>query len=130
LRGRARRRPYRRAAGASGQDLIYYDGPSSLREIQPVIAKLLDQIGYNPRKNLAYMIEVGDVTLVDKYRPRDHQRTVVSSVWDRVLASARRVGSGCPVLGPWDDFEWGMLNGTMAALRRVLGEDWDSTLGT
>lgn len=28
-------------------------------------------------------------------------------------------------LGPYSDFEWGMINGKLSALRWVLGEDWD-----
>lgn len=28
-------------------------------------------------------------------------------------------------LGPYTEFEWGMVNGKLSALRWVMGEDWD-----
>jgi PIN domain len=39
----------------------------------------------------------------------------------------RRVEEAYPAgeLGPYTDFEWGMLNGKLSALRWVLGDEWD-----
>jgi hypothetical protein len=72
-------------------ELAYHDEPRSLSEIEPVLGKLLDQIWYNRHKNLAYEIDVGDVEVVDEYRPKGQQHTVVRSVWEGALASASRM---------------------------------------
>jgi hypothetical protein len=49
--------------------------------------------------------------------------------WKKALASATRVRAHfCTrpeALGPYDAFEWGMLNGKLSALRWVMGDDWD-----
>ena len=57
------------------------------------------------------------------YRPDQ----VLDTVWERALAAAKRTEDevGVENLGPWDDFEWGMLNGKLSALRWVMGDDWD-----
>jgi hypothetical protein len=35
----------------------------------------------------------------------------------------RKLGKGN--YGPWSDFEWGMINGKLSALRWALGDEWD-----
>jgi Restriction endonuclease len=32
---------------------------------------------------------------------------------------------GEETLGPYEDYEWGMINGKLSALRWVMGDDWD-----
>lgn len=109
-----------------------YDAPRTLGEITPVIDRMWDQVWYNRHKNLECQIEDGEVEIVAEYRPKEHDRTVVRSVWERAQATARDMEEkyGRDGLGPWDDFEWGMLSGKLSALRWVLGEDWESTLDT
>jgi hypothetical protein len=49
------------------------------------------------------------------------------------LLAARRTGTplksclklGKDNCGPWTDFEWGMINGKLSALRWALGSEWD-----
>ncbi len=48
------------------------------------------------------------------------------SIYRVALEAAERVRSERPDLRPCeDDFEWGMWNGKLSALRWVLGEEWD-----
>jgi len=53
--------------------------------------------------------------------------------WDKdILATARNAARriekkfGKKNLGPYTDFEWGMVSGKLSALRWVLGDDWDT----
>jgi hypothetical protein len=39
------------------------------------------------------------------------------------VRAARELGKGN--YGPWTDFEWGMINGKLSALRWALGDEWD-----
>lgn len=48
-----------------------------------------------------------------------------------ILRGARRAAAlvekkyGKKNLGPYSDFDWGMINGKLSAIRWVLGDDWD-----
>ncbi len=48
-------------------------------------------------------------------------------IWKQALAKAKEVEDkyGVGNLGPYDDFDWGMLNGKLSALRWLIGFDWD-----
>jgi PIN domain-containing protein len=105
--------------------------PRRLSEIVAQIDELLDKVWYNRHQNRRYRIETGQTKLVDKeiFPIRDHTtRPIQKDVWEGALRAAARVEKkyGIANLGPWDDSEWGMLNGKLSALRWVLGDEWDN----
>lgn len=108
----------------------------SLSEMLEAIDRLTAQVWYNRHKNREWMIQHGKLKVVsdpewqanfDKLGWRYNQGHMPESVWDGAQRAARdtarRLGKGN--YGPWDDFEWGMINGKLSALRWALGEDWD-----
>ena len=111
-------------------DFDFHEEPRALSEVLPYLSKLWDQIWYNRHKNLEYRIESGEHKLVDRWQRENAQSTTIRSVWVKAQEAARKMEEkyGLDELGPWDDFDWGMLNGKMSAIRWMLGEDWESTL--
>lgn len=106
------------------------DEPRLVSEIVEATGKLCDQVWYNRHWNLRHEVETGKVKIVDGYkhrRGRMYPRDIIErTVWEGALAAAARMEEKHPDdLGPWDDFEWGMLNGKLSALRWVLGDEWD-----
>jgi hypothetical protein len=57
----------------------------------------------------------------------NNQKYIIDSVYEgaKRAAAATRKKYGPKNFGPWTDFEWGMLNGKLSALRWILGDDWD-----
>jgi PIN domain len=106
------------------------EAPRRLSEIIAAIEELFDKVWYNRHLNARYRIESGQTKLVDKetFPVRDHaKRPMQRDVWKMAQRAAARVEKkyGVENLGPWSDFEWGMLNGKLSALRWVLGDEWD-----
>ena len=104
--------------------------PRGLTEILEAEDLLFHQVWYNRHWNMRINIEEGKIKVVDKEtfpRPAGAQETIQRDVLKVALKAARNVERryGKKNLGPWDDFEWGMINGKLSALRWVLGDEWD-----
>lgn len=94
----------------------FVEEPRRLDEIQEAASELFDRIWYQRSTNHL----VGLENAKDKKAIADLLRVAgppMKRVEDRFEGPAE--------LGPYDDFEWGMLNGKLSALRWVLGAEWD-----
>ncbi len=83
-------------------------------EIANMVNEFCEKVWFDRHLSLRYKVENG-------------LETVDPQIWAGALKSAERVIQqyGEENLGPYSDFEWGMLNGKLSALRWVMGEDWD-----
>jgi len=105
--------------------------PRSLSDILDAMDRLTTQVWYNRHKNLAWRVANGKHKIVsrDEWNSKklNGQNHTVQEIWKGAMKSAtkaeRRLGKGN--YGPWTDFEWGMINGKLSALRWMLGEEWD-----
>lgn len=104
--------------------------PRGLTDILEAEDLLFHQVWYNRHWNMRVRIEEGAIKVVDKEtypRPSGAPVTIQRDVLKGAIKAARNVERryGKKNLGPWDDFEWGMINGKLSALRWVLGDEWD-----
>jgi hypothetical protein len=66
-----------------------------------------------------------------KYPPTYSDKAIDRVWWEREVAYAKKLEQkfGKKNLGPYSDFEWGMLAGKLSAIRWVMGDEWDE-IGT
>jgi hypothetical protein len=102
-----------------------------LSEIMEAEHRLFLQVWYNRHMNLRAKIADGSHAVVEKVslatQPYRNDQTL-DTVWAVALTSATKVEAelGPGNVGPWDDFEWGMITGKLSALRWIMGDEWDS----
>lgn len=111
-------------------DLEALEEPRRLSQISEAIDELFDKVSYNRHLGLRNRVMSGQTKIVDKVVLRSGRRypqnVVERDIWKGAVAAAERVETKFgDDLGPWTDFEWGMINGKLSALRWVLGDDWD-----
>ena len=86
----------------------------SVRELQAIEQELSDKIWYNRKLNMLDNI----MRRREKMPPED--------IMDDMTAGMRECEEKYGVNNLiFDDFEWGMINGKLSAIRWVLGEEWD-----
>lgn len=92
----------------------FHQEPRSEAEVLAALEEIWDKVWYNRHWNMLYKVEQGEMA-------------ISPGVLQIALDAARRKEEkyGKDQLGPWDDFEWGMLTGKLSALRWVLGDEWD-----
>lgn len=108
----------------------WVEEPRRLAEIVETIDEMVTKVWYNRHQFMQEQIEEGIIKIVEKetYPIKDHRtRPIQRDIWEGALKAAAEVENrfGLENLGPWDDFEWGMINGKLSALRWVLGDEWD-----
>lgn len=111
--------------------------PRGLTEILKWLDRLTTQVWHNRHMNREYWVDKGKIKIVTREEwegarsknGRHNQNLIVDDIWKGALKAARaaekRLGPGSEGAGPYSDFEWGMINGKLSALRWVLGDEWD-----
>jgi hypothetical protein len=108
----------------------WFEPPRRYIDILEIIEKLREQVWYNRHQVWLEKLTTGEAVIIedneergkDPFGLRTHR-----SIFEGARTAARKVEKkyGVEELGPWSDFEWGMINGKLSALRWVLGDDWD-----
>jgi hypothetical protein len=110
----------RRVAPTQFADLMieqeWVEEPRRLTEIIAALDELFDKVWWNRHQNFLFKIESGQETLTEGQKPFLEQGKKAAHRIERKYGKEN--------LG-WDDFEWGILNGKLSALRWVLGDEWD-----
>lgn len=108
----------------------FEDEPRRLSELLEVEQRLMRQVWYNRHWGRRIAIEEGRIKVLPEtqysrspYKPDE----ILDTIWSGALEAAKRTEEelGLESLGPWDDFEWGMINGKLSAIRWMLGYEWD-----
>lgn len=110
----------------------YNQESRSLSKLLQAEEKLETQIWYGRKWGIIAAVESGKQKRVPKEiweagTPDERRAMIVDQIWDGMIAAMRSAEERYPdELGPWTDFEWGMLSGKLSAIRWVLGDEWDT----
>lgn len=91
--------------------------------------ELVEKIWYNRHKVREHSIKSGKTQIVTRedYDIESSRDTIVKEIWERAKKGAKEVEDKYGEENLYyNDFEWGMLNGKLSALRWMIGDEWDN----
>lgn len=112
-------------------DREYSQEARALSELLEAENKLTTQIWYGRKWGIIAAVDSGEEKRVSKEvweagTPEERRGMIMDEIWDGMIAAMKSAEKQYPdELGPWTDFEWGMLNGKLSAIRWMLGDEWD-----
>lgn len=97
------------------ETVLVHEEPRTLAEILAAEREFFDKVWYVRKLILREKIEAGE------------HEPLPTSMDARIDEAMRAIEEqyGADKVGPWDDWEWGFLNGKLSTLRWVLGSEWD-----
>jgi len=98
------------------------------RKIAEIVAaehELFEKVWYNHQRLRQEKVASGQLEIVEQ-EPAGG-RSIRRETWEGALRAARQIEDryGLENLGPWNELEWGMINGKLSALGWALGDEWD-----
>jgi hypothetical protein len=106
----------------------WLDQPRSLSEILEAEEEFFDKIWYDRHQSWLHRIKIGKDKIVDKLPEGKYNPNITSKeTYDIARKAAKQIEKkyGINNLGPYADFEWGMINGKLSTLRWIIGFEWD-----
>jgi len=107
--------------------------PRPTAEVMWWIDRLTTQVWHNRHKLREHWIRQGKIKIVsreewDSTPGRSTSHMIIDEIWKGALKAAKKAEKelGSADIGPYDDFEWGMISGKLSALRWAMGDDWDN----
>ncbi len=95
--------------------LTKHDYPRrTMEEVSAAEQEFFDKVWYDRHQLTVSRVESGEAEI----DPEIYKTA-------RAAAAEKERKYGKENLGPWSDFEWGMLNGKLSAVRWFMGDEWD-----
>lgn len=117
--------------GVFDEQFLVVQDPRVSSEIESSIERLWNQAWYTRHLYSMAAVEEDEVEVVDeipKDMPYDRNKVTKANLATFRAAGERmkeKYNDDPAFFGPFSDFEWGMINGKLSALRWVMGGEWD-----